>query len=131
MAGDIVVVVNNIMSDITVNEAARRLDRSIEQVRRYLRERRLPGRGSGGQWFIDEEALAAWRPQRRALARVGEPAATYEARMMKAKANKKGETLNLQQWLQEVDEIAENIRKEAGELKLDVVELLRRSRQEH
>ena len=42
---------------ITVNEAARRMGRSTEQVRRYLREGRLPGRRIGGQWFIRETAL--------------------------------------------------------------------------
>ena len=42
---------------ITVNEAARRMGRSTEQVRRYLREGRLPGKRLGGQWFIRETAL--------------------------------------------------------------------------
>ena len=42
---------------ITVNEAARRLGRSTEQVRRYLREGRLEGKRIGGQWFIRETAL--------------------------------------------------------------------------
>jgi excisionase family DNA binding protein len=50
---------------LTVAEAAIRLDRSTEQVRRYLREGRLPGRRIGGQWFIDEHVLAAFhRPTR-------------------------------------------------------------------
>jgi excisionase family DNA binding protein len=43
---------------ITVSEAARRLDRSTEQVRRYLREGKLKGQRIGNQWFIDEGALA-------------------------------------------------------------------------
>ena len=42
---------------ITVNEAARRMSRSTEQVRRYLREGRLPGKRIGGQWFIRETAV--------------------------------------------------------------------------
>lgn len=42
---------------ITVNEAARRMGRSTEQVRRYLREGRLAGKRIGGQWFIHETAL--------------------------------------------------------------------------
>ncbi len=42
---------------VTVAEAARRLERSTEQVRRYLREERLSGRRIGGQWFIDGVAL--------------------------------------------------------------------------
>ena len=46
---------------VTVAEAARRLERSTEQVRRYLREERLTGRRIGGQWFIDEDALTAFQ----------------------------------------------------------------------
>ena len=42
---------------LTVTDAAIRLDRSTEQVRRYLREGRLPGRRIGGQWFIEPTAL--------------------------------------------------------------------------
>ncbi len=42
---------------VNVNEAARRLDRSTEQVRRYLREGKLAGRRIGGQWFINESAV--------------------------------------------------------------------------
>ena len=46
---------------LTVADAATALDRSTEQVRRYLREGRLRGRRLGGQWFIEESALAAFR----------------------------------------------------------------------
>jgi excisionase family DNA binding protein len=46
---------------LTVADAATALDRSTEQVRRYLREGRLRGRRLGGQWFIEETALAAFR----------------------------------------------------------------------
>jgi hypothetical protein len=42
---------------VSVADAARTLDRSTEQVRRYLREGRLTGRRIGGQWFIDASAL--------------------------------------------------------------------------
>ena len=42
---------------VSVAEAARTLDRSTEQVRRYLREGRLTGRRIGGQWFIEAAAL--------------------------------------------------------------------------
>ncbi len=45
---------------IGVAEAASRLGRSTEQVRRYLREGRLGGRRIGGQWFIEASALAAF-----------------------------------------------------------------------
>jgi|SRR5581483_7469231 len=43
---------------ITVAEAARRLNRSIEQVRRNLREGKLKGQRVGNQWFVDESCLA-------------------------------------------------------------------------
>lgn len=48
---------------LTVADAARILDRSTEQVRRYLREGVLPGERIGNQWFIEafdlEQMLAA------------------------------------------------------------------------
>ena len=50
---------------VTVGEAARRLERSTEQVRRYLREGRLKGRRVGGQWFIEGAALRAFHGQLR------------------------------------------------------------------
>ena len=37
---------------ITVNEAARKMGRSTEQVRGYLREGRLPSRRIGRQWYM-------------------------------------------------------------------------------
>ncbi len=46
---------------LAVPEAARRLGRSTEQVRRYLREGRLRGRRIGNQWFIEAGALAEFR----------------------------------------------------------------------
>ena len=42
---------------ITVAEAAQRLGRSLEQVRRYLREGKLKGQRIGGQWFVEEASL--------------------------------------------------------------------------
>ena len=45
---------------MSVSDAARRLERSTEQVRRYLREGRLEGRRIGGQWFIDRSILDAF-----------------------------------------------------------------------
>lgn len=115
---------------MTVEQAARRLDRSIEQVRRYLREGKLPGRRIGQQWFIEEAALASWQPGRgRAGAgRIGEAVATYEARAMKTDETKRKEGLALEEWFRRVDEIAAKIRRESGEF--DVVEMLRRSREE-
>src|SRR5439155_4148401 len=113
----------------TVNEAARKLGRSIEQVRRYLREGRLPGRRIGHQWFIEEEALAHWRTERRAAGRVGEAVATYEATIMKTDKTKKRDRLIDEELLREIDEIAERTREEAGQI--DVVELTRQDREEH
>jgi excisionase family DNA binding protein len=52
---------------LTVAETAKLLQRSTEQVRRYLREGSLPGRRLGGQWFVfraDAEALRQVRHQR-------------------------------------------------------------------
>jgi excisionase family DNA binding protein len=122
---------DNIMDGyVTVDEAARRLGRSIEQVRRYLREGRLPGRRIGQQWFIEESALADWRPGRKRTGegRISEAVATYEARPMTTDETKKGETMTLKDWFRSIDEIADKIRRERGEF--DVVELLRRSREE-
>lgn len=42
---------------LTVQEAARALGRSTEQVRRYLREGKLNGTRIGGQWFIEQAGL--------------------------------------------------------------------------
>lgn len=42
---------------LTVGQAAIALERSTEQVRRYLREGRLTGQRLGGQWFIDQKDL--------------------------------------------------------------------------
>jgi len=116
---------------VTVAEAARRLGRSIEQVRRYLREGRLAGRRIGQQWFIEEEALAGWRPARSDAAggRIGEAVATYEVRPMRMDDTKKTERLIGDKLLAEIDRVREKIREEAGEF--DVVALLRESREEH
>lgn len=42
---------------LAVKEVARRLDRSQEQVRRYLREGKLAGRRIGNQWFVNVSHL--------------------------------------------------------------------------
>ena len=47
---------------VTVAEAAKRLNRSIEQVRRYLREGKIKGQRIGNQWFVDENSLQ--KPER-------------------------------------------------------------------
>jgi excisionase family DNA binding protein len=47
-------------ASVGVNEAARFLGRSTEQVRRYLREGRLHGNRVGGQWFISSAELESF-----------------------------------------------------------------------
>lgn len=47
----------NNQDGLSVADTARILNRSTEQVRRYLREGRLAGRRMGGQWFIDPAAV--------------------------------------------------------------------------
>lgn len=58
---------------LTVADAARILDRSTEQVRRYLREGVLPGERIGNQWFIEEfdlEQMLAARQRGESLAEI-------------------------------------------------------------
>jgi excisionase family DNA binding protein len=53
---------------VTVEEAARRLGRNPELVRRWLREGRLKGEAFGHVWAIDERELARFAksaPERR------------------------------------------------------------------
>lgn len=50
---------------LTVAETARLLQRSTEQVRRYLREGVIPGRRIGGQWFIDFADAESFLQKRR------------------------------------------------------------------
>ena len=57
-------LLSNASEPLTVAETARILQRSTEQVRRYLREGELPGRRLGGQWFIDRVDVEAFRQQR-------------------------------------------------------------------
>lgn len=54
---------------LSVAETARLLNRSTEQVRRYLREGRLAGRRMGGQWFIDPKAVEEFGASRTKEAR--------------------------------------------------------------
>jgi hypothetical protein len=46
---------------LSVADAAQALERSTEQVRRYLREGRLKGRRIGGQWFIGATDLTVFQ----------------------------------------------------------------------
>ena len=113
---------------VTVAEAARRLNRSIEQVRRYLREGKLPGRRIGLQWFIEERALEGGVVTRRAGG-VSEAVATYEARSMDTIEKKKAKPLISEDLFRRIDAIREEIRRESGEF--DVVAMIREDRKEH
>ena len=46
----------NAEDKLTVIEVARELNRSLEQVRRYVREGQLPGEKLGRQWFVERKA---------------------------------------------------------------------------
>ncbi len=53
---------------LTVDEAARRLDRNVQLVRRWVREGRLRGQLFGRSWMIQERDLERFRrhePERR------------------------------------------------------------------
>jgi excisionase family DNA binding protein len=107
---------------ISVNEAAQLLNRSIEQVRRYLREGKLVGQRIGGQWFIEMDAVTLY-PKRSAPERsVGEVAAmeykprsdTVEALLERINANREAIRARI-----------------GGDLRADVVEMVREDREAH
>jgi excisionase family DNA binding protein len=89
---------------ITVAEAAKRLNRSIEQVRRYLREGKLKGQRIGNQWFVAEEALTT---------------------------SKKFEPLIPPEVMAAVAETRQRIAERNPGYVFDPVEMVRRSREEH
>lgn len=45
---------------LSLKEVASELGRSLEQVRRYVREGKLPAEKVGMQWFVEREALNAF-----------------------------------------------------------------------
>ena len=106
---------------ITVAEAAQRLGRSLEQVRRYLREGKLKGQRVGGQWFVEEASLPL-RFRSGPSASIREPGATMEATRLTKE--------EIEALIKRVDENREAIRRRLGH-DVDVVELLRRSREGH
>ena len=108
---------------ITAAEAARRLGRSLEQVRRYLREGKLKGQRIGGQWFVEEASLPLlYQPSRGTVQRIREVGVVMEA----GKLSKE----EMDALIKRIDANREAIRRRLGH-DLDVVELLRRSREEH
>jgi excisionase family DNA binding protein len=54
----------HLSGQLTVVETAKLLQRSTEQVRRYLREGVIPARRIGGQWFIDRGDAEAFLSRR-------------------------------------------------------------------
>jgi excisionase family DNA binding protein len=110
-------------SRITVDQAARRLGKSIEQVRRYLREGKLPGRRIGGQWFIEESAINQYKQSPRT-------APLREAATMEYIATSRDMT-KIEALIARVAERREEVRKRIGDLKIDVVEMLREDRDSH
>lgn len=47
--------------DLTLMEVAQELGRSLEQVRRYAREGKLPAHKLGMQWFVKRRDLKAFK----------------------------------------------------------------------
>lgn len=47
--------------DLKLNQVAQELGKSLEQVRRYVREGKLPARKLGMQWFVRRQDLDAFR----------------------------------------------------------------------
>ncbi len=127
---------NNITPEglLTVAEAARRLGRSQEQVRRYLREGRLTGRRLGGQWFMEEASLGSVYPAPKARGkRIAEPA-TMETTQMAGTGIKQAK-FGTKEWddlVKRIDANREVIRKRlGGNIDTDIVEMLRKDREEH
>lgn len=110
---------------LTVAEAARHLDRSIEQVGRYVREGKLRGRRIGRQWSIDASSLGtADTPQPPLTRGMRERAAIMEPPKM---SKREGGEL-----FQRIDGNREAIRRRlGGDAGIDVVEMPRRRREEH
>jgi len=106
---------------ITVAEAARRLGRSLEQVRRYLREGKLKGQRIGGQWFVEEASLPLRYQIRSGPSRsVREPGATMEATKMTKE--------EIEALMKRIDDNREAIRRRLGH-GFDISRLIEESRE--
>lgn len=124
----------DIRGTITVQEAARRLGRSIEQVRRYLREGKLRGERIGGQWFIDEASLAGvgirYVPTPPVERVIREAAAVLEAPPMKEATGMKRNEIDA--LINEIRKNREAIRTRlGGDIGAGVVEMIREDRESH
>jgi len=47
--------------DLKLNQVAQEIGKSLEQVRRYVREGKLPARKLGMQWFVTRRDLDAFQ----------------------------------------------------------------------
>lgn len=88
---------------ITVAEAAKRMNRSIEQVRRKLREGKLKGQRIGNQWFVEEDGVQSRKTTK--------PLIPLEV-------------------MAEVDELRRQVAERNPGYVFDAVEMVRRSREE-
>jgi excisionase family DNA binding protein len=108
---------------ITVAEAARRLGRSLEQVRRYLREGKLKGQRIGGQWFVEEASLPLrYEPSRGTGQRIREVGVVTEA----PKLSKE----EIDALIKRIDANREAIRRRVGH-GFDISRLIEESREGH
>ena len=108
---------------ITVAEASRRLGRSLEQVRRYLREGKLKGQRIGGQWFVEEASLPLrYQPSRGTAQRIREVGVLMET----GKLSKE----EIDALIKRIDENREAIRRRLGH-GFDISKLIEESREGH
>ena len=56
---------------LPLRDVARQLDRSVEQVRRYIREGKLPAQQLGLQWFVDQRDVDRFRGNQTSGDRIG------------------------------------------------------------
>ena len=89
--------------DLTLHQVAQELDRSLEQVRRYVRGGKLPARKLGMQWFVCRKDLDTFKG--------ADPKVNQQELLERIKANR------------------ERIKARVG--LIDVVELLEESRRSH
>lgn len=89
----------------TVAEAATYLGRSIEQVRRYLRDGALVGYRVGQQWFVPAAALATFRASRVRTPEMKQRAEVLQQlRALRAELLRKYGYLQVADWVQEARE---------------------------
>lgn len=92
-----------LVDKLALKDVARELNRSLEQVRRYVREGKLPAQKLGMQWFVERKDLDAFK---------GAPTGILR-----------------KEALAEADALRESIRKRVGNI--DVLKLLDESREGH